>query len=555
MIGWRVLTSAVRKVALYWNTLRFLRWTQITGRLLFVLKRPKVDTSPAPPVRARTGMWTPGARRQPSLVSPTVFRLLNTEGNLAEIGWDGPLRTKLWRYNQHYFDDLNASESHLRLGWHQALVERWVNDNPPGVGVGWEPYPCSLRVVNWLKWQLAGNKLSGLAIHSLSIQARWLNERLEWHLLGNHLLANAKALIFVGTFFEGEEAEAWKSQGLAILCEQLREQILSDGGHFERSAMYHALVLEDVLDLICLGRAYPDAIPRSIVSDCEEVAGRMVTWLRSMVHPDGEIAFFNDAAIGVAPAPGQLFSYSAQLELTERGHGASSAASGYARLEHGSAIALLDVGSVGPDYLPGHAHAGTLSFELSVAGRRIIVNTGTSEYGLGDIRAYERSTTAHSTVQVGGESSSEVWAGFRVARRARVSALAQSRDFGSTTLSCCHDGYQRLGGGPTHCRTWRLTAGELRISDHVKPAVQQCVARFHLHPDVVPTVVSPGLWQVSLSGIGAVAYVRIETGHAHLEAGHYSPQFGVRQDNSCLAVELDGGRADVVVTFAIDSKV
>jgi len=540
-------------VALYWNTLRFLRWTQITGRLLFVLKRPKVDTSPAPPVRARTGMWTPGARRQPSLVSPTVFRFLNTEGDLAEIGWDSPLRTKLWRYNQHYFDDLNASESHLRLGWHQALVERWVNDNPPGVGVGWEPYPCSLRVVNWLKWQLAGNKLSGLAIHSLSIQARWLNERLEWHLLGNHLLANAKALIFVGAFFEGEEAEAWKSQGLTILCEQLREQILSDGGHFERSAMYHALVLEDVLDLIGLGRAYPDAIPRSIVSDCEEVAGRMVTWLRSMVHPDGEIAFFNDAAIGVAPAPEQLFTYFTQLGLTEKGMGASGVASGYVRLKQGSAIAVMDVGSVGPDYLPGHAHAGTLSFELSVEGRRLIVNTGTSEYGNGSVRAHERSTMAHSTLQVGSESSSEVWSGFRVARRARVSGLIETRDTDSARVSCCHDGYQRLAGQPRHCRTWRLTSYELRVSDQVSHSQQRCVARFHLHPDVVATALSPQQWRLAFSDDTAVANITVEIGTAQLEGGHYAPQFGLRLDNSCLAVELEGGRADVVVSFAVHS--
>ena len=29
--------------------------------------------------------------------------------------------------------------------------------------------------------------------HEVTIQSRWLAKRLEWHLLGNHLLANAKA--------------------------------------------------------------------------------------------------------------------------------------------------------------------------------------------------------------------------------------------------------------------------------------------------------------------------------------------------------------------------
>ena len=81
--------------------------------------------------------------------------------------------------------------------------------------------------------------------------------------------------------------------------------------------------------------------------------------------------------------------------------------------------ASADVGEIGPDYRPGHAHADTLCFELSVFGQRLVVNSGTSEYGLGAERLRQRGTAAHSTVQIDGADSSEVWSGFRVARRAR----------------------------------------------------------------------------------------------------------------------------------------
>jgi len=83
------------------------------------------------------------------------------------------------------------------------LIKKWVQENPPGEGNGWEPYPISLRIVNWVKWDLAKNCLSDEALHSLAVQARYLLKRPEFHLLGNHLFANAKALIFAGLFFYG----------------------------------------------------------------------------------------------------------------------------------------------------------------------------------------------------------------------------------------------------------------------------------------------------------------------------------------------------------------
>ena len=66
------------------------------------------------------------------------------------------------------------------------------------------------------------------------------------------------------------------------------------------------------------------------------------------------------------------------------------------------AVAIGDIGNVGPDYIPGHAHADTLSFEMSVFDMRFIVNSGTSVYGLGAERLRQRGTAAHSTVVIDG---------------------------------------------------------------------------------------------------------------------------------------------------------
>ena len=85
--------------------------------------------------------------------------------------------------------------------WLNKTLEKWIEENPPAIGNAWEPYTISLRVVNWIKWALKGNTLKDSYTHSLAIQVRYLQSSLEIHLLGNHLIANAKALFFAGLFF------------------------------------------------------------------------------------------------------------------------------------------------------------------------------------------------------------------------------------------------------------------------------------------------------------------------------------------------------------------
>ncbi len=79
------------------------------------------------------------------------MRFLGEEHDLADTGWDDPAIALLWRYNQHYFDDLNATGAPARRARHDALIQRWCGENPPGHGTAWAPYPTSLRIVNWIK--------------------------------------------------------------------------------------------------------------------------------------------------------------------------------------------------------------------------------------------------------------------------------------------------------------------------------------------------------------------------------------------------------------------
>src|SRR5690606_3552585 len=120
------------------------------------------------------------------------------------------------------------------------------------------------------------------------------------------------------------------------------------------------------------------------------------------------------------------------------------------RICSGPVTAFLDLAPVGPDYLPGHAHADTLSFELSVGGERVFVDSGTSTYQAGQVRDFQRSTRAHNTVVIDGLNSSDVWGAFRVGQRARVFDVLVQETEGYLFVSAAHDGYRRLPGRVIH---------------------------------------------------------------------------------------------------------
>ena len=518
----------------YFYTIRYLRWVQIQERCKRKIIQPIIDDTAAAKLREQVDGWVIPAACAERMVDEQSFCFLNEAHDLVSTGdWNGATLSKLWLYNLHYFDDLTAVDAGQRAKWHRVLIQRWIDENPWGKGNGWEPYPSSLRIVNWVKWALYGNPLKYHWLHSLAIQVRYLSQNLETHLLGNHLFANAKALCFAGLFFDGEEANGWYKTGFQLVEREVVEQLCDDGGNFELSTMYHITFLEDLLDLINLHRAYSRAVPAGVESSISP----MLKWLQAMCHPDGEISFFNDAALGITPAVSEIMDYAGRLGfLTQsvKDGLVDLPSSGYSRIAMGDAVALIDRAAVGPDYLPGHAHADTLSFELSLFGKRVVVNSGTSAYGTGEQRQVERGTATHSTVLVDGENSSEVWSGFRVARRAYVTERVNRENEQSIRLSACHNGYKRLKGKPQHCREWLFEDNALLIADHITgKGEHQAIAIFPLHPDVVLQNARLNLCDLLVDG----KQVRVEfEGNGELEVvdSSYHPEFGLSIANQQL---------------------
>lgn len=478
------------------------------------------------------------------MLSAQRFRFVGREGELkTPSDWNNPEMPKLWLYNLHYFDDLRAEGANSRSAWQRDLIAKWIQENPPTAGNGWEPYPASLRIVNWIAWALAGNDLDSSARQSLAAQTRVLGATLEYHLLGNHLLANAKALVFAGCLFSGNDADNWRQTGLDLLDAEFAEQILGDGAHFELSPMYHAVILEDVLDLIQLAELFPTQLGTR-TDAWRALASRMLAWLDTMSHPDGEISFFNDAAFGIARTYAELAAYAALCGVTaprDTSRLRRLSESGYARLQSGPFAVIFDVAEIGPSYLPGHGHADVLSFEASLDGRRLLTNGGTSTYDVGKVRIAERSTAAHATLEVDGRDSSEVWSSFRVGRRAHPFNVVLAEQGDRISVEASHDGYRWLSGKPVHRRKLVLSPTSLSIRDSVSGGGHHTViSRFPLHPSVAVASEEVDGWRLELPG-GRVVRVTVRgCSKCFVASGYYAPTFGQRLARSTLTWQYDG---------------
>jgi uncharacterized heparinase superfamily protein len=500
------------------NTIRYLRAEQVCGQVRrhIVAAMDRRQPRESVPVPAFPGCrWsgpkdilppaTEGIRQD--AIEQGVFRFLNTS---QEIGfpprWESDNQPKLWHYNLHYFDWLWV------LGFEagRRVVLDWIGKCGDHSGcVGWEPYPMSLRLINWCGFFFGRFKSEtendrrfchGLW-ESVHTQCEWLGRHLETHLLGNHYLENAAALTFVGACFHGDDARRWFDRGMRILSSQVREQILPDGMHFELSPMYQCRILYVLAVLMETEVAQAAAL-------LAEPACRMAEALGRLCHPDGQIALLSDSARGVYHEPEGLLSYCARhlpaLATTEYPSGGFSLpASGYYGWRDANGTYLIaDFGRIGPDYIPGHGHADIFNFELSLNGHRVVTDSGVHDYETSATRRYCRSTAAHNTVEIDGQDQCELWGAFRMARRGYPRDVTWHSDERGFTLSGWHDGYRRLPGKPAHARQMQWDAADgLAVQDTVtacRPV--HCISRLHLHPACRVTRAGGRLVQVSYPG-------------------------------------------------------
>jgi hypothetical protein len=472
----------LQQFKIYFHTLKYMKLKQINYRLFYTLRRiyrqkTKFRYSYYKKSKSATLILAPGITVSNSFFienNHKRFHFLNLSHTFEkQIEWNFSKLGKLWTYNLNYFEYLLQEEINLETS--KSLIYDFI-DQIEEIKDGLEPFPIALRGINWIKF-LTYHKIKEQKIDdSLYAQYAILMDNIEYHLLGNHLLENGFSLLFGGYYFADRKMY---NKAKEILTKELEEQILSDGAHFELTPMYHQIMLFRVLDCINLivhNTQFHDELFENFL---REKAALMIGWLRNMTYCNGSIPHFNDSTDAIAPKSRQLFAYANDLGVTEKREKLGE--SGYRKFENDFYEMYVDIGNIGPDYIPGHAHSDTFNFELYVEGKPIVVDTGISTYEANHRRLMERSTSAHNTVMIDDLEQSEVWSSFRVARRAKVIECNESEN----SIEVTHDGYKRVG--LLHTRNFHFENHKIVIVDVLKSNIQeqkQAVAYIHFAPEV-----------------------------------------------------------------------
>lgn len=476
-----------KKVERYLWTLAYLKKSQIFYLIKNRLEGGKkaVTIAQAPAVRGLP-LWIdqldscPEYRRRfpaEEILEGNVT-LLYEQGAPGGKNWENASRSHLWNFNLHYLEFLIPLAAAYRekrepryYECFRGYADRWILDNQEGSGDGWHPYTISLRLTNlWICMdgfeEILRKDTEFVQRLNDSMYAQYLHlqKKLERHLLGNHYFENLKAVVLGALYFQ-ETAVFRRYERL--LLKETNEQILPDGLHYERSLMYHKIILED---LIRVAKAAGGDMRGTLVP----VMQRMADAAYSLEEGMGRTPLFNDAGDNVARTLRSLLGALKDEFGIMPKRRSSFPAAGYYCLQGGDLRLLLDAGQIAPDYMAGHGHCDGLSFELSLKGEPLFVNSGTGQYQ-GRLRSYFRSTAAHNTVLIDGREQSECWGEHRVGRR----ITDVSGGCGADRV----EGFLKTCAGSAHKRSIRIkacTAGEeLEIRDRVKGYAQ---AYFHLAP-------------------------------------------------------------------------
>ena len=404
--------------------------------------------------------------------------------------WSDPAGSAMLRAHAHGFSwlrDLRALGTDAARVRARALVGDWINA-APNDPLTHRPDVAGARIAAWLghydffaasaddgfRQRLMGRLVSDARALAAVLPAEELDARALTALKG--LIAAAVAL---------PDHAAFLTRAARFLPQEIGRQVLSDGCHAERSPAAQLAALQDLAEIRSLLQAAQAQPPAALGTAIE----RMAQALRALRHGDGGLALFNGSKEETAGL--------VELALTQAGRASRAAGGlsegGFHRLQAGRSVLLVDCGAPPVAGLDRFAHAGTLSFELSIGRDRMIVNCGSAMASGPEWRDAMRATAAHSTLVVGDTNSSELKDTGLGRRPEKVEAQRQEAN-GAHWLEASHDGYRKIFGAIHRRRLYLGESGEdIRGEDAVEAATPlSFTVHFHLHPNVSASLQQDG---------------------------------------------------------------
>jgi uncharacterized heparinase superfamily protein len=539
--------------AMLWGQLWYdLHKPLYASRFYRLLLPTRVGSGPAPVPAADS--W-PGDAARGTAIGHGIFALGGQTIRDPAPLWGPVGASPSWLAELHGFEwlrDLRAASGDNGRRTGRELVGRWIDDCRGWDDMAWRPDVIGRRLMAWLSHYEflavgADALFRGRFMLSITRQASHLARVLPAGLAGSRLLAAISGLMHAGLALP--RGAGFVQRGSRLLERELARQLLPDGGHRERSPSLQFAALR----LLAGVRAALAGAERPLPAGLDEAIRGMAQVLRLLQHGDGGLALFNDSneeedwLVDMALARAiPAYAGIKALALKE------AADSGFERLLANRTLVIVDSGAPAPAGYDGHAHAGTLSFEMSIGRERLIVNCGAHQ-GRGDWWQAQRSTAAHSTLVVDDTNSSVFSPDSGLVRGPRTVTCRRDEAEGSTWLDMSHDGYLATFD-LIHRRRLFLAAGgeDLRGEDRlIGDGKRPFAIRFHLHPDVTASLAQNGQAALLRLPSGAGWRLRATGAPVSLSAGVYLGRRGEIRKTQQVVISGEKGEDEAVVKWAI----
>lgn len=417
--------------------------------------------------------------------------------------WRRPGASMLWLETLNGFGwlrDLRDCGDPTAAPLAARLVDDWNEREWNWSPLTWKREVLAARIVNWIRhydWLSAAADpgFGARFVLSLGRQRAHLRRIARTGLVGHEAVAVLKAMIFADLAFlrDGKHFEKSLEHNLGRLTRFVKRYVAHDGVVAERAPHLQVAVLRHLLDV----RAALGSAERRSPAELIAAVDRMAPMVRFFRHGDGGLALFNGSWEGERGLMDLVLARSGSTD----GAPAMALQSGFQRLAAGTSLVIVDAGSPPGRGMDGTAHAGTLSFEMSAAHERLIVNCGVHPGAPAEWQRFMRYTAAHSTAVVDDTNSTEITDHGSLEYRAGNVLVDRAEDQGSQWLDMSHDGYRSLYGIIHRRRLWlSADGGDLRGEDMfggpdgraVTVPDRRFIIRFHLHPSVKATLAQSG---------------------------------------------------------------
>jgi hypothetical protein len=342
-------------------------------------------------------------------------------------------------------------------------MQSWLDANPDQHGVNWfDGLETALRLISWMlafqlfrSNQIFQKKVGSRMLKCMLLHAQSLYRRIkdpQDAVPNNHLIGECSALLlFAALFPEFRQAELWRETSRNRLIEQVAAQTYVDGANKEQATAYHRFVTEFLLLTVAI--SHRGLLPRML--RLEDNLVRMLEYTFHIQTPLGTAPMWGDSGyvhawrvdwgrnywnfqhlldVGAVlfergdwkymrqePCPdlSWIFGHGGQIAWDqivaqrppEQSHTFTHSGMSILRRtwdENGD-VAFFRSGpfGLGGEGECAHAHCDLLSIILWVAGRPVLVDSGTYSYHGLHRDAYRR-TAAHNTVRIDVQEQAQI---------------------------------------------------------------------------------------------------------------------------------------------------